>query len=74
MMTMTMTNISVMMDFIYRKMAAASMFEELEYISDHVLCQLVFVEMVSTFVEVLVSTMEKDSCLDHEVRSRRYLH
>ena len=37
---MTMKNISVVMDCIYRKMDAASIFEELVpgYVSDHVLC------------------------------------
>ena len=72
----TMKNISLLMDCIYRKMDAALMFEELEpeYISGHVLCELLFMEMVSTFVEVLVSTMEKDCWLDHEDRSRRYLY
>ena len=50
-------------------MIAASMFDELvlEYISQHVLCVLVFIEKASTFIEVLVSTREDYSCLDDQV-------
>ena len=49
MMMMKYISTQVVMDCIYRKMDAALMFEEL--------VQLVFMKMVSTFAEVLVSTM-----------------
>ena len=58
---MTMKNILVVMDYIYRKMDAASMFEE-----------LVFMEMV--YIRGGSSIYDGECCLDHQVRSRRYLY